>query len=98
MANATTGGVRRIDTFGSDVTIDAGVITVYSIYITVYTTAKTITFIDNDAANILVVEVAAGATGQITPAKPVRFPNGLIFDDSASDLGAGDFIFIYCKD
>jgi hypothetical protein len=98
MSNVVTGTTRRIDTFGSDVVIDTKIIEVFAIYITAYTSAKTITFIDNDAAVVLVLEVAAGSTAQITPAKPIKFSNGLTFDDSASDLAAGDFIFIFGKE
>ena len=98
MANITAGGIRKLDTFGADVVIDAGVYTLNAMYITAYTSAKTSTFLDNDAVVILVLEVAAGATGQITPSKPIRFPNGLTFDDSASDLAAGDFVFLYGQD
>lgn len=98
MANDVGSWPKRIDTFGADVTLDSGVCSVHAMYITAYTSAKTVTFIDNNAANVLVLEVAAGTTAQVTPAKPLNFPAGLKFDDSASGLAAGDFIFVFGKD
>jgi len=95
MANLNKGANIRIDTFGSDVTIGAGRVTVNCMIITAYTSAKTVTFIDSAGTTALVLEIPSGATGQLTPSKPITFPNGLIFDDSASELAAGDFIFMW---
>jgi len=96
MANSLNTIPKRIDTFGSgDVTIGTGVVSINAMYITAYSSAKTVTFIDNDGAKCLVIEVPSGETFPVEPSRPIRFTNGLIFDDSASDLAASDLIFIF---
>lgn len=99
MANDLTGSPMRIDTFGADVDIKAsGRTLIKNITVTAYTSAKTITFIDADAANVLVLECPAGETISWPMFDDkVLFDNGLTFDDSESDLAAGDFIFIWKK-
>lgn len=87
-------GYTRIDTFGSDVVIDVHRVIVDKMYITAYTTAKTVTFINQSGVNALVFECPAGETVVI---EGWVFPEGATFDDSASDLAAGDFIFIQAK-
>ena len=87
-------GFTRIDTFGADVTIDLHRLVAEHIIVTAYTSAKTVTFIDQSAAVALVFEVPAGETVHI---EGWVFPEGAIFDQSASDLAAGDFIFIQAK-
>lgn len=96
MANSTTKTHPfRIDTFGADVTISSDSVRIKEIIVTAYSSDKTVKFIDSDGAEVLVFEVPSGRTGQITPAKPIPFSNGFIFDDSESDLAAGDYIFIW---
>lgn len=97
MANDLTTSPMRIDTFGADVVVSADPIWVTALIATGYSSAKTVTFIDADAANVLVLEVSSGGTGQFTPAIPVLFRNGLTFDDSESDLASGDFVFIFIE-
>lgn len=98
MANDVTGTPMRIDTFGADVEITTRPITIKSIVVTAYTSAKTITFIDEDAAVMLVLECPSGETISWPPHDDgVKFDNGLTLDDSACDLAAGDFIFIWKK-
>jgi len=93
-ANTVGTNPIRIDTFGADVTIkSSGRLNVDAIVLTAYTSAKTVTFIDASGANCLVAEVPTGET--VTISGPLQFSNGLVFDDSASDLAAGDFIFIF---
>lgn len=102
-ANDTTGTPVRIDTFGSDVVIASGPrpIKVKNITITAYTSAKTVTLIDSSNAVVLVLECPSGSTISWPPFTPsgdfrgIEFGNGLTFDDSASDLGAGDLVFIW---
>jgi len=95
MANSLGTSPIRIDTFGADVVVSSVGISVQAMIITAYTSAKTVTFIDAAGVNVLVVEVALGTTLSLIFPKPIRFSNGLTFDDSASDLAAGDFIFIF---
>jgi hypothetical protein len=95
MANRVTGYNRMLDTFGADVTISTDPIYVSAIIVTGYTTAKTVTFIDADSALMLTFEVPADGTSQFTPSVPIYFGNGLVFDESASDLEANDLAFIF---
>lgn len=95
MANSTTGNPIVIDTFGADVTISSGFVRVNLIIATGFTSNKTVTFIDNDGNRIMNFEVPAAESKIISPAEPFVFPNGMIFDDSASDLAAGDFVYVY---
>ena len=98
MANDTSGYPIRIDTFGADVTISDKRIRIHKILITAYTSGKTVTFIDADAANVLVLECPVGETISWPDGDDgALFGNGLTYDDSASDLAAGDFIFIWKK-
>jgi hypothetical protein len=97
MANRLSGNNKHIDTFGSDVTISTNPIYVVAIIATGYSSAKSVVFIDNDDDEVLGFEVPAGGSGQFTPAQAVYFRNGFIFDDSASDLEAGDKIHIYLR-
>lgn len=97
-ANDTANTPVRIDTFGADVTISSTRVWIENMTITAYTSAKTITFIDADDAVVLVLECPAGYTITWPPAntrEPKEFPNGLYFDDSASDLATNDYIFIW---
>ena len=99
-ANDMTKTPLRIDTFGADVTIDTGRIFISTIVITAYSSAKTVTFINSDAEVVLVIECPSGETVTWPSAKAVHprgveFAEGFIFDDSASDLAANDFIFIW---
>ncbi len=98
-ANDVDSTPRRIDTFGADVTIRAGSVSVTSILVTAYSTIKTVTFIDSSAAVVLVIEVPVGSTVAWPQYgdKAIQFTNGLIYDDSASDVAAGDFIFVWTK-
>lgn len=98
MANDVDGFPIRIDTFGADVDISAKKIQIKNITVTAYTSAKTVTFLDADGAVVLVLECPAGGTVS-WPAfdDGIYFDNGLTFDDSGSDLAAGDFIFIWKK-
>jgi len=94
MANSVGTNPVRLDTFGADVTIKAtGRVVVDSIVITGYTDPKTVTFIDAAGAVVLVAECAAAGTESVSG--PLTFTNGLIFDDDASDVAAGDFVFIF---
>jgi len=94
MANSVGTNPVRLDTFGADVTIKAtGRVVVDSIVITAYSSAKTVTFIDAAGAAVLVVEGASDGT--VSVAGPLTFTNGLIFDDSGSDVAASDFVFIF---
>ena len=95
MANDTSGYPVRIDTFGDDVAVSAKRYLLRRMIITAYTTVKTITFIDANAAVCLVLECPAGETIEIADRDGLLFANGITFDDSASDLAAGDFIFMW---
>ena len=96
MANSLYTNPIVIDTFGADVTIAAGQIVVTEITMMGATAADTVTFIDNDTVPCLKLSNdIGGATKHWKPAKPFRFSNGVVFDDSASDLAANDFILIY---
>ena len=95
MANDTTGTPIRIDTFGADVSISAKRFLMRRMIVTAYSSAKTVTFLDADDAVMLVLECPAGETIMIDDEKGILFDNGLKFDDSASDLAANDFIFIW---
>jgi len=96
-ANDTTNTPMRIDTFGSDVVISTGRSWIENIVITAYTSAKTVTFIDDDGGVVLVIECPAGytVTWPNDGTGPKEFTNGINFDDSASGLAASDFIFIW---
>jgi hypothetical protein len=97
-ANDVTSLPWRVDTFGADVTLKNNRFMLEKMVITAYTSAKTVTFINDTAAAVLVLEVPAGQTISWPSTDiPVVFPNGFIFDDSESDLAAGDFIFIWGK-
>jgi len=95
MANSLGTNPIVIDTFGADVTVTTKIAVVHAMYITGYTSAKTVTFIDNSGNECFVVEVPSGGTLAIEPSTPLRFTDGFIFDDSASDLAEDDFIFIF---
>jgi hypothetical protein len=94
-ANDLTTSNMRIDTFGSDVTIGTGRVVINSIVITAYSSAKTITFIDAAGSKLLVFECPSGYSINWTPPKSITWRNGFYFDDSASDLAASDFIFVF---
>jgi hypothetical protein len=98
-ANNLSGVPIVVDTFGSDVEIFPNRVEVETIVITAYTSDKTITFIDSVNGNpVLVLECPAGSTiSWPVDGKSKPFPLGMDFDDSASDLAAGDFIFIWRK-
>jgi hypothetical protein len=98
-ANDVANTPKRIDTFGSDVAIITGRGWVENLTITAYTSAKTVTFIDDDGDECLVLEVPAGYTisWPTEGAAPKEFANGFNFDDSASDLAANDFIFVWTR-
>jgi hypothetical protein len=96
-ANDTGSNNVRIDTFGADVEIASGRVQIKSIIITAYSSAKTITFIDSSNAKVMVLECPSGYSINWTPSEPVTFYNGIKFDDSASDLAANDFIFVFKK-
>jgi hypothetical protein len=66
-----------------------------SIVITAYSSAKTITFIDAAGSKLLVFECPSGYSINWTPPKSITWRNGFYFDDSASDLAASDFIFVF---
>ena len=93
MANGSVGPGYRIDTFGADVTIATGMLRVTGILVNAFTSTKTVAFIDSDGASILKLEATADASSQLIV--PMKFDNGLIFDESASDLAAGDSIYIF---
>lgn len=97
MANELSRDPIRIDSFTADVTLSTGPCNLICMLVTAYTTAKTVTFIDSAAANVLIFEVAAGTTAQITPPKSLRFETGLVLDQSATELAAGDFIFAWIE-
>lgn len=95
-ANDVTKVPMRIDTFGADVTIKARNFHLKRMVITAYTSAKTVTFLNGRGDVCLVLEVPTGSTiNWPNTDDPVSFPEGFIFDDSASDLAANDFIFIW---
>jgi len=95
MANQTTGNPVVIDTFGSDVAISSNKIKVTSIVVEGASAGDTAVFLDRDGNEVSRLSNAAnGASVVWSPAEPFRF-NGLTFDDSASSLAAGDFVFIY---
>lgn len=97
-ANDTTGRTMRIDTFGADVEIAEGYVSVISMVVTAYSSAKTVTFVDDDGNKALVVECPSGES--ITwpsTGKPIVFEGGLTFDDDASELASGDFIFFFLE-
>lgn len=90
-----------IDTFGVDTIIDTGPVTVTSIVAEGATTVgKTATFIDNNATEVLRLSTRVASASAIwTPPnkEAFTFQNGLRFDDSASGLASGDYVFIYLK-
>lgn len=95
MANQTTGNPKVIDTFTGDVTISTNKVQVSSIVMEANLLGDTAVFDDRDGNEVLRLscETANGSTIW-TPSKPFKF-NGLTFDNTASSLGAGDFVFIY---
>jgi hypothetical protein len=96
MANVLNGNPTVIDTFGAgDVTVSSTPITVTCITATAQVSAKSLTFIDNDGNVVFFAEVPSYNSLIWSPNKPFVFYNGLIFDDSASDFGVGDDIYIY---
>ena len=96
MANNTGSNPVFIDTFGGDVTIGTGVVIVTSIVMEGATAGDTATFIDSQGVEVLRLSNGVnGASAIWTPSEPFKFPNGLIMDDSASSLAAGDFILVY---
>ena len=97
MANNLSGNNKRIDTFGADVTIGTNPVYVIAIVATGYTSNKTVTFINNDGGEELCFEVPANGSSQFIPSEAVCFRDGLIFDDSASDLAAGDKLFVFLR-
>ena len=97
MANQLTGNPVVIDTFGADVVINANKVTVTSIVMEGATAGDTATFLDRDGNEVLRLSNDIATASKVwTPAEPFKF-NGLTFDDSASDLAANDFIFIYLR-
>ena len=97
MANDTGLNPARIDTFGSDVTISDRQVSVLSIVVEGASAGDTATFIDKNGNEVLRLSVAAAGGSVIwSPARPFLF-NGLTFDDSASDLAAGDFIYVFLE-
>ena len=96
MANSVGTNPVRIDTFGADVTIKAsGRVVVDCIVMIGYTSGKTVAFIDAAGALVCVAEVATDSMATISG--PLTFTNGLIFDESGSDLAAGDFVFVFLQ-
>jgi len=95
MANSLKGSPLTIDTFGSDVTLAQDDTRVVAMYITAYSSNKTLTFADIDGNAVLILEIQSGGTAQLTPSKPINFSNGLVYDDGNSDLAAGDFISVF---
>lgn len=90
-------GIRpmRIDTFTADVTIFSGPGDVNAIYANeVAGSAKQVVFIGDDGTEVFKFTVGANATAQITPAKPMHFSQGMIFDTSESGLAENDDLFI----
>ena len=97
MANQLTGNPVVIDTFGADVVISANKVQVLSIVMEGATAGDTATFLDRDGNEVLRLSNDIGTASKVwSPAEAFRF-NGLTFDDSASDLAASDFIFVYLK-
>jgi hypothetical protein len=98
-ANDLDSNPNRIDTFGADAVIHASSIQIKNITITAYTSAKNIVFIDADGDICLVLVCPAGESVSWPPAGsgPVTFANGITFDDSASELAAGDYIFVFFR-
>ena len=96
MANNVNMNPIRIDTFGADVIINSGQAVVNSIVMEGASAGDTAVFIDTDGEEVLRLSNSAdGASAIWSPAAPHRFKSGLIFDDSASSLSAGDFVFIF---
>jgi hypothetical protein len=95
MANDNSGPIVRIDTFGADVVIGAGYARVSMILVTAYSSAKSVAFIDSSGGEVMKLECPSGETYSVTFSQPFDFQNGLIFDDSASDLAAGDKLYVY---
>lgn len=88
-----------IDTFGSDVVISSTPVTVSSIVMEGASAGDTATFIVDPSHGTTEVlrlsNAASGATAPWKPAIPFTFQNGLVFDDSASSLATGDYIYIF---
>jgi len=98
MANDLGNSPMRIDTFGADVIIGVGNTFINAMFVTNEDAGvRDLTFIDDDGAVCLFLKIAADATAQLTPSKPMRFSNGITYDDSASDTAAGDFIFVFIE-
>lgn len=95
MANDNSGPVVRIDTFGADVVVGAGNVRVSMILATAYSSAKSVAFIDASGNEVMKFECPTGETYSVPFSKPFDFQNGLTFDDSESDLAAGDKLYVY---
>jgi len=95
MANQLTGNPRVIDTFTGDVTVSASHVIVSSIVMEGASAGDTAVFNNSDGLEVLRLSNPV-ANGSIvwSPAQPIEF-KGLTFDNTASSLGAGDFVFIY---
>lgn len=98
MVNSVTSNPIVIDTFGSDVTISTTAVKVKSIVMEGASAGDTATFIVGNGGSREVLRLSntvASASIPWAPSGGFTFQDGLIFDDSASDLASGDFIFIY---
>jgi outer membrane protein assembly factor BamB len=95
MANNLTTNPMFLDTFTGDVTIGSKNVKILSIIITAYSSNKTVTFIDSNGVEVWRTEVAAGQSITWEPARSFIFRDGFIFDESESDLAAGDRIFVF---
>ena len=97
MANDLSSNPVRIDTFGADAEISDRNVSVVSIVMEGATAGDTATFLDKNGGEVLRLSNSIGSASAVwSPAKPFMF-NGLTFDDSASDLAGGDFIFIFLE-
>jgi len=97
MANDLSSNPVRIDTFGSDAEIADRNVSVVSIVMEGATAGDTATFIDMNGGEVLRLSTGVNAQSIVwSPAKPFLF-NGLTFDDSASDLASGDYVFVFLE-
>ncbi len=85
-----------INEFGGDVTISDNLVIVSSIVVEGASAGDTVVFTDKGGTEVLRLSGTVGGGSIVwTPPKGFRFNEGLRFDDSASSLSEGDFVFVY---
>lgn len=94
MANHIGDRHAVIDTFGADVTLKSGECKVLLITIYAAGAGELATFIDNSGQIVFMVSAGTGLVDSIMMPTPIGV-DGLVFDDSASTLEAGDALVVH---